>query len=114
MDKSTPITFAEFPLTAQSAKKVIRDLAENHTRRIKFGGHSKQRQNQRSISTRDVMTVIKSRSSVITEGPYQRPNGSWRFNLEGMASGSRIRVVIDLRRHEDDPSAFIVTVINTR
>lgn len=111
MDNKSPLAIAEFPLTEQSAKKIIRDLASNHTNRIKFRRHTKDRQGQRVITDRQILNVLKSRSCVITEGPYREPNGSWKFNLEGMASGDRIRVVVALYRHENDPSAFIVTVI---
>lgn len=106
-----PLTIAEFPLTEQSAKKIIRDLASNHTKRIKFKRHTKERQTQRGITDRQIINVLKSRSSIITEGPYQEANGSWTFNIEGMAAGKRIRVVVALYRHEEDPSAFIITVI---
>ncbi len=111
MENQKPLAIAEFPLTEQSAKKIIRDLATNHTSRVKFRQHAEDRQEERSVTHRQILNVLKSRSSVITEGPYQEPNGSWKFNIEGMASGTRLRVVVALYRHEDDPSAFIVTVI---
>ncbi len=39
-------------------------------------------------------------------------SGDWKMNVEGIASGDSIRVPLVLKRHEDDPSILIVTVIN--
>ncbi len=36
MSSSEPLKIAEFPLTPKSAKRILRDLVENHTARVKF------------------------------------------------------------------------------
>ncbi len=34
------------------------------------------------------------------------------MNIEGIASGDSIRIPLVLRRHEDDPSVLVITVIS--
>ncbi|PWI34827.1 hypothetical protein DI392_00665 [Vibrio albus] len=112
MSKSEPLTIAEFPLTAKSAKRILRDLAENHTGRVKFSKHARERLEERDITIQQVLCVLKSTSNRFHEGPYQTERGDWKMNVEGIASGEPIRVPLTLKRHEDDPQIFIITVIN--
>ncbi len=41
MSSKTPDGINEFPLTETSARKIINDLAENYTNRIRWSGHVK-------------------------------------------------------------------------
>ncbi|WP_017445233.1 hypothetical protein [Gayadomonas joobiniege] len=55
--------------------------------------------------------VLQNKHSRMTELPHQTPNGDWKCNLQGIAAGEVIEAVVSLKRHDFDPSAFIVTVI---
>lgn len=111
MEKPEPSTISEFPLTIQSAKNLIRDLAENHSARIKFSKHARERLLERDITVIQVFSVLSSRSSRFFEQPYQTSGGDWAMSLEGIASGDSIRIPLVLKRLESDPSALIITVI---
>ncbi|XAW88248.1 DUF4258 domain-containing protein [Vibrio sp. CDRSL-10 TSBA] len=112
MSSSEPLKIAEFPLTPKSAKRILRDLAENHTARVKFSKHARERLLERKITIQQVLCVLKSTSNRFHEGPYQTAKGDWQMNVEGIASGDSIRVPLILRRHEDDPQVLIITVID--
>ena len=43
MSSKTPDGINEFPLTENSARKIINDLAENYTNRIRWSGHVKKK-----------------------------------------------------------------------
>lgn len=70
MSSKLPKGVVEFPLTASTARKIVRDLAINHTNRIRWSLHAKQRMVEREVSIRQVLTLLKSRHSVFREGPY--------------------------------------------
>ncbi|WP_070967069.1 DUF4258 domain-containing protein [Vibrio sonorensis] len=109
-----PLAVAEFPLTPTTARRIVRDLATSHTGRIKLSKHARQRMKQRDITILQVMNVLKSRSNRFQEPPFERPDGNWQMNIEGVASGSTLRIPLVLRRHEDDPTAFVLTLINIK
>ncbi|MCW7551079.1 DUF4258 domain-containing protein [Endozoicomonas gorgoniicola] len=111
MDAKKPLTIKEFPLKPKSALSIVRDLAANHTQHVRFGQHAKERMLERGVSNRQVFDVLRSRHSYITESPCQTPRGSWKFNLMGFSSGDTIELVIDVRRPEDRPGIYLVTVI---
>ncbi|MGR6834256.1 DUF4258 domain-containing protein [Aliivibrio wodanis] len=111
MSVKEPTPIDEFPLSSVSAKRLINDLANNHTSRILLGKHTRLRMEQRGVSRRQIFQVLGNKHSRITEAPHQTPCGDWKCNLQGVAAGEIIEVVISLKRHEYDPSAFIVTVI---
>ena len=111
MEKSEPSIISVFPLTVQSAKALIRDLAENHSVRVKFSKHARDRLLERDITITQVFSVLSSRSSRFFEQPYQTARGDWAMSLEGIAAGDSIRVPLVLKRPESDPSALIITVI---
>ncbi|WP_422138204.1 DUF4258 domain-containing protein [Endozoicomonas sp. ALC020] len=111
MDSKKPHTVEEFPLKPNSALNIVRDLADNHTQSVRFSQHAKDRMLERGVSNKQVFDVLGSHRSYITESPYQTPRGTWKFNLMGFSSGTAIELVIDIRRPEDAPSIYIVTVI---
>lgn len=100
----------EFPLSAETARKIMSDLAENHTHRIRWSKHVKQRMHERGITTGQVMTLLKSRYSVFREGPYLEITGDWKFNLKGLAAGKVIELTVALKNHHDNPTSVLVTV----
>lgn len=110
MDSKKPLSFKEFPLSPISARKIVQDLANNHTGRIRFTRHARERMVQRSVSNRQILTVMRSRSSIFTEDPHPTPQGSWKCTMRGFAAGIHIEVAIDIRRHDQDPTAYVVTV----
>jgi hypothetical protein len=112
MGKSEPLKIVEFPLTARSAKLILRDLAENHTNRIKLSKHARDRLSQRDITMQQVLCILKSCSNRFHVQPFQTEKGDWEMNIEGIASGDSIRIPLVLRRHEDDPSLLVITVIS--
>lgn len=85
MKKDKPKGIVEFPLSEASARKIINDLAENYTHRIRWSKHVKARMAERGVTTGQVLTLLKSKRSVFREGPFEVPNGDWKFNLKGMA-----------------------------
>ncbi|MGI9276234.1 MAG: DUF4258 domain-containing protein [Endozoicomonas sp.] len=111
MEARTPTPVKEFPLTPQTAKKIIQDLAKNHSQRIRFGSHARERMAERNVSNRQIFSVLRSDHSFFTENPHPTAGGSWKFNLQGFAAGVTLEVVVDLQRHDEDPSAYLVTVI---
>ena len=112
MTKNKPLTVIEFPLTEKSAKNIIQDLAKNHAHKIKISKHARERLYERDISLLQIFSILKSNSSRFHEEPHQTPYGDWKMNLEGVAAGETIRIPLVLKRHEDDPSVLIITVIN--
>ncbi|WP_263081559.1 DUF4258 domain-containing protein [Endozoicomonas sp. Mp262] len=111
MDVTKPRPYKEFPLTRQSAKKIIKELAKKYSSRVKFGKHARERMIERNITNRQVFEVLRSDHSFFTEEPHPTPKGNWKFNLQGFAAGATVEVVVDLKRHDEDPTAFVVTVI---
>ena len=111
MDAKKPFSVREFPLSAIAARKIVKDLAENHTSRIRLSNHARERMKERGVISRQVLEVLRSKNSYCTEEPHPTPSGSWKFNLKGFAAGSNLEVVVDIKRHDEDPMAYIVTVI---
>ncbi len=110
MDNNKPVLIAQFPLTERSARKIIIDLATNHTARIRLSKHVRQRMDERSVTLRQILSLLKSPHSLFSEGPYQSSNGDWKFNLRGIAAGQLINLVVALRNHDYDPTATLITV----
>lgn len=110
MRKSNPQGVNEFPLTEETARKIINDLAENHTHRIRWSKHVKARMRDRGVTTGQIMTLLKSKHSVFREGPYAEANGDWKFNLKGTAAGKVIELTVALKNHHDSPSSVLITV----
>lgn len=110
MVRKSPKGVKEFLLTAKTARKIMSDLAENHTHRIRWSKHVKQRMHERGVTTGQVMTLLRSKYSVFREGPYLDIAGDWKFNLKGLAAGKVIELTIALRNHHDSPTSVLVTV----
>lgn len=110
-DKPPIGNVTEFPLSEKSAQNTIIDMACHYSERIRFSAHAQERMLQRGVTTLEVLSIMRSRNSQFTEPPCQTPKGSWKFNLRGYAAGKVTELVIDLRRIESSPGAYIVTVI---
>jgi hypothetical protein len=89
---------------------MMNDLAENHTNRIRWSKHVKQRMFERGVTTSQILTLLKSRHSVFREGPYPELNGDWKFNLKGMAAGKIIELTVVIKNHSINPNALLITV----
>ncbi|CFQ29384.1 MULTISPECIES: DUF4258 domain-containing protein [Yersinia] len=116
MESNTPLCYqgmaiSEFPLSPISVRKIVNDLATNHTSRIRMSTHAKQRIAERRITLRQILSVFASKHSRFTEAPHQTAAGDWKFNLQGIAAGDVIEVVTVLKRHENDPTLFVITVM---
>lgn len=110
MSNKSPQGSPEYPLTEATARKIMNDLASNYTNRIRWSKHIKQRMLERDITTAQILTLLKSKRSVFREGPYEEPNGDWKFNLKGMAAGQVIELTIALKNHQQSPSSILITV----
>lgn len=110
-DKPPIGNVTEFPLSEKTARKTLVDMANHHSEKIRFSTHAQERMLERGVTTAEVLSILKSKHSQFTEAPHQTPKGSWKFNLRGCAAGKVTEVVIDLRRIETMPNAYIVTVI---
>ena len=110
MNDNKPQGVYEFPLTEDTARNIVRNLANNYTNRIRWSGHVKKRMLERGVSSRQIMTLLKNKHSVFREGPYEEANGDWKFNLKGLAAGQIIELTVALKNHHDDPKAILVTV----
>ncbi|ALS97166.1 DUF4258 domain-containing protein [Lacimicrobium alkaliphilum] len=110
MDTNHPQGVDEFPLTEGTARKIINDLAENHTHRIRWSRHVKERMKERRITSGQILTLLKSKHSIFREGPYPEANGDWKFNLKGMAAGNVIELAVALKNHHCSPSSVLITV----
>lgn len=110
MGKNEPKGILEFPLTELTARRIINDLARNHTDRIAWSRHVKQRMLERNVTSRQVLTLLKSRRSVFRKGPYEDLNGDWKFNLKGLAAGQVIEVTVVLKNYQKSPLSVLVTV----
>ena len=100
-----------FPLQENIARKIVQNLVISESYKIRFGSHAKQRMMERGISIKQIMTVLQDNASRFTEKPHLTASASWKFNLQGFASGDVIEVVVDLKNIEYDPNAFVVTVM---
>lgn len=110
MSKKNPQGVYEFPLSEVTARKIINDLASNYTHRIRWSKHVKDRMIERGVTTGQILTLLKSKRSVFREGPYEEPNGDWKFNLKGMAAGQVIELTVALKNHHECPSSVLITV----
>ncbi|PTB85004.1 hypothetical protein C9927_00315 [Pseudidiomarina aestuarii] len=110
MEENKPKGSADHPLTETLARKILVDLAENNTGQIRWSRHVKMRMIERGITSRQILTVLKSRHSVFREGPFEAINGDWKLNISGMAAGTIIQVTLAIENFRDDPAAVVVTV----
>lgn len=110
MSNKKPQGSPEYPLTEATAREIMNDLANNYTNRIKWTKHIKDRMVQRDITTAQILTLLKSKRSVFREGPYEEPNGNWKFNLKGMTAGQVIELTIALKNHQQSPNSILITV----
>ncbi|MCJ8269193.1 MAG: DUF4258 domain-containing protein [Psychrosphaera sp.] len=111
MNNKSPAGVNELPLSQNTAKKIIKELALNHTNSVKLSSHARQRMKQRGVTNTQILKVLSSAHSVFTEAPHMTAGGDWKFNLQGVAAGEVVEVVVVLRRLETDPCAFVVTVM---
>lgn len=108
---SDVITTSEFPLSGASALRIIREIAVNHTHRVKFSYHAKSESlPDDNLTFKQVLSSLSNRSNHITEGPYPDARGSWICNVRGVGAGDNIETVVKLTRLESDPSLFVITV----
>lgn len=108
MTKPSPVI--EFPLTRKTAKNIINTIASEHTQYVRFSRHAKERMQQRSITNKQILQVLSCSHSRFTESPALTARGSHKATIQGIAAGDRIDIVVDIRRHDEDPSLYIVTV----
>jgi len=97
-------------LKPADALKIIRERAQDSAH-ILILRHARQRMVERGVDDLDVQRCL--RGGAITEGPYvptDSKTGAWRCNVEGVVSGDRLRVVVELPK--EPPDLLVVTVID--
>ncbi|EOU3145244.1 DUF4258 domain-containing protein [Yersinia enterocolitica] len=65
----------------------------------------------RCVTLRQILSIFTSKHSRFTEVPHQTAAGDWKFNLQGIAAGDLLEIVAVLKRHEDDPTVYVITVM---
>ncbi|ARR46700.1 hypothetical protein CAY59_20870 [Vibrio campbellii] len=111
---SVPAAVVEFPLQPRTALQLINLLANHYSSRVRIGQHTKQRMQQRGITTRDIFNVLKSSRTVMLEGPNEEAKqGDYSCKLRGVSSGESITVVLRLKSVDVEPSANTITVYMT-
>lgn len=111
---SLPAAVVEFPLQPRTALQLINLLANDYSKRVKIGQHTKQRMRERGITTRDIFNVLKSSRTVMLEGPNEEAKqGDYSCKLRGVSSGESITVVLRLKSVDVEPSANAITVYMT-
>ncbi|TYL46513.1 DUF4258 domain-containing protein [Marinomonas sp. IMCC 4694] len=110
MKKNNPQGNVVFPLSEFAARKTLNDLAENHTNRIRWSRHIKERMLDRGVTTRQILTLLKSKRSIFREGPYLELNGDWKCNIKGMAAGSILELSVVIKHPADNPTSILITV----
>lgn len=92
-------------LTAASAEKVIRQLAENADNII-FGNHAMERMSEREIFTTDVLRIL--RTGWVDDEPEQTDSGEWKCKITLDIKRGRIAGVVTIIMHND--MLFVKTV----
>jgi hypothetical protein len=91
------------------AQRVIRELVAR-SERIVAVPHSLTGMRERQIDFLDMQRCL--RGGKVTKGPYV-PSDSltdeWRYDVEAIVDGERLRVVVELP--DDPPNVIVVTVI---
>lgn len=88
------------PLELQTAKKVIRFIAENGT--VHFTGHARRELAKDSRSTQDCLNAMRGGKVLSVE--YE--NGGWRYRVDT----GRVCVIVEL---ESGESLFVITAWRT-
>lgn len=94
-----------------SIRRVVARLAEEDSSRIRLSQHARKRMQERGVTIRQVLDVLKSKHSYVTEGPAKEAAGNWKFNLMGFSAGEAIELVLVMRGLEPELSVLLVTVI---
>ncbi len=94
-------------LTIPSAKKLVRELAED-TCRVFFSKHAEQRMKERKITrTQIIRCLLKGE---ITEGPARGTNGNWQLSMKSYSAGVPITVAMALDYDENGNHILVITV----
>jgi len=78
-------------LSAADARKVVREIAAVDDR-IVFLPHALKRLIERDVKVADVRFVI--RTGAVVAPPYRDEFGNWRIEMQGMAGGDLLSVVV--------------------
>lgn len=103
-----------FPLKLSEADafRIIREAAEIDSGTIFLSDHAKDRMRQRDISRSQIISVLRSTSSTMSEGPYRTARGDFKCQLEGYAAGDAVNVVVAIRIPLNAQSVLVITVMN--
>jgi len=81
-----------------------------HDERIVPRPHCKLRMQQRNISWKQIVDILKGNFSVF-EQPWPNPAGEWELTVEGSHSGDRIRIGIALKEDSKGELVAVLTAI---
>ncbi|MBL1260165.1 MAG: DUF4258 domain-containing protein [Thiotrichaceae bacterium] len=93
-------------LTRPTAQAIIKQLAST-SERVKYSDHVRARMRERRITTRQVMSCLKS--GCISEEPIRSIKGNWVLSVRAIAAGDPLTVVIALDHDRDGNYALIIT-----
>ncbi len=83
--------------TVHDARDLIRRLAQD-SKNVIVITHAKQRQGERNISRRQIMTCLQK--GAISEGPFLNMHGNWQVNVQRLAAGEQITCVVAIEHEQ--------------
>jgi hypothetical protein len=66
---------------------------------------------QREVTLPQILKVMRSPQSSMTEGPYKSARGDWRCTIRGASAGHIIELPLAIKKPSTDSDIFVVTVI---
>lgn len=112
---ATPPNVQPLPLSNKNAVTIARGVAKNSTNKVLLSQHCRDRMRTRGISLTQILNILRSPNSVVTENAHQTTNGDWSFNLRGFAGDVKpIELVVVLKRPTSNPSVLLVTVYKVK
>lgn len=77
-------------LSIIEAIEIVKDIS---SLKVKFTKHAQERMEERSISSKQVYTVL-SKANILDTPMYNKEHNEWRIKIEGVAAGDVIRLIV--------------------
>ena len=87
----------KLPPREDQAWQIIRQIANRDDGGVFLTQHAKERMLQRHVSRVQIIHVLKSRHSVMTEGPYLNPAGDCVCKIAGYSAGQTLMLAVAIR-----------------
>ena len=113
-DKNSPVVF--FPKITKVADVVvkIRETAQKSTKDVIFSEHAEMRMQERDISTKQVLQVIRLGEQKGKVKWDSKDEPGWRCKFTWRTAGVWLEVVVKLVERKDKHVNLIITVISNR